>query len=296
MILTEQERTWTEDCLARLRLVQADASELPAEKRREFLKEEISRKLNDLPRLSHKKNLQALLEQVPVHGLVQWGIEQKPQTEREPETFAHVLDRFLKHVETAPEKQKAEARRKLTEAGLLPEEQGGLPEESLQKLRKALGVPEDKTCLPARVAEMAGILAEVVCKVDQAAMASLKKLSPQNPALRLESMRKIFAQFVVADQPASAPSTRAFEAVTGAIFAALLEGGEEFGRTYLERMTPETIWQVVKGGAKFWENKKKLAWDQYRVLASDYSTSEQINQKIKKAMRDHIESSLTSPG
>jgi hypothetical protein len=296
-----EKSTWAESLAARLRLVQADAAGLTAEKRREFLSEEISRKLKELPKPSHKRHLEALLAQFPVGGQVCYSvavpIAPAPVTvEPAPETFEQVFERFLGMVRNLPEAEKIEAAKRLAAEGIMQPARGEVTPETLEKLQKGLGLGGEQEIVAARLAEVAAVLAEAVCKVDQAALASLKQISPRSPVLRAESLRKTLAQFVVADSPAGPPATRVFEMLLGAMLAALQEGGKEYARRYLERMSPEMIWDVVKGEAKMWENKKEIAWNRFKELAEDYATPEQINKQIREAMGAFIEAKLSTGG
>jgi hypothetical protein len=162
----------------------------------------------------------------------------------------------------------------------------------MDKLRKELGLRPEQEPRPARVAELAASLVELVCKMDQAALAALKQMSPRNPFLRAEALRRLLGQFVLADQAPSALCTRAFEALVGAMLKALMEGGSEFGRKYLERMSPEMIFQVATIDAKFYDNKGELAWRRYKELAEDYATPEQINKHVREAMGASIDVTL----
>ena len=183
---------------------------------------------------------------------------------------------------------------RLAEAGLSRGSQGGLSPEVTEKLRKELGLAAGQQPLPERVAEMAAILVEVVSKVDQAATGALKQLSPRNPLLKAEALRRVLAQYVQTEQPAAPPSTRAFEMLSGALLTALLEGGLEFGRRYLERMQPSAIWDVATPDIFIDFRKKAAAWDHFRELSTDfYSSPEKINQSVKQALGATIDAAVS---
>jgi len=292
--MTEQEKTWIAQCATRLRLVQADAAGLAPEKRREFLSEEVSRKLKELPKPAHKRHLEALLAQFPVEGSVtQTSVAAPPPpAEIKPPvaTFDDVFECFLRLEEELSEAQRAAVKTKLVETGLW-EERAGSPEEVAQKLRKELGLAPNQEFQLGRVAELAAALTELICRLDQAAFGTLKQLSPRNPLLKAENLRRIIGQFLLTDRPLAA---KAFEKLFGAMLVALQEGGAEFSRHYLEVMLPENIWNIVKSDARVWENKKELAWERYRELAEEYETSEQINKKIREAMGAAIDTALNA--
>jgi hypothetical protein len=288
--MTEQEKLWVTDCAARLKLV---AGATP-EKRREFLDEEISRKLKELPKQKQKRHLEALLSQFPVDGQAPQALPPPPPPEgtKPPvATFDEVFDCFLRLAEELTEPNKAEVVSKLGKVGLTTAALS-LPAEVTEKLRKELSLAANQQLQPRRVAEIATFLVELVCKLDQAAFGALRQLAPNCALLKAESLRRLLAQYIVADQPRSAPSTRALEILVGAMLRALLIGGNEFGSRYLDRMKPENIWEVVKAEAKMFENKRELAWERYKELSEEYATNEQINQLIREAMGATILSGL----
>jgi hypothetical protein len=293
----ENEKMWTSDCVGRLRLVQADAAALTPEKRREFLKEEIARKLEGLPQQGRRRYLEGLLAQFPVNG--QYGSNksetQQPATVPAPKklTFNELFQEFVDQAAQLPLEQKSEVVRLLGEAGLASQSparaSGSLPAESLKKV---LLLTDHQQPIPERVDEVAAALTEIICKIEAASLASLRQVSPQNPLLRGESLKKILSQYVVNEKPAAGPGTRAFESLIGAIIQAIVYGGAEYGRRYLQVMSPDMIWEVAKSEAGMFGNKKELAWEKYKDLATEYGSSDQINRKVKEAMGAFIDTAL----
>jgi hypothetical protein len=86
---------------------------------------------------------------------------------------------------------------------------------------------------------------------------------------------------------------KAITGLAGGLFAAMLGGGKEFGRQYLERFSSTAIEDVVaaEGGAMgvFGPSKKERCWQKYKDLAQDFATADSIDRAIKEALGRFVE-------
>src|SRR5690349_11548081 len=113
-VLTEQESDWVNALAGRLRLIQADAASKPAEERRGYLQEEISRNLKSVAPANQRRYLDALLSRFPVRGQVPTlgavsapvAVPPPPPKPRE-ETADETIERFFALVARLPEDKRA---------------------------------------------------------------------------------------------------------------------------------------------------------------------------------------------
>src|SRR5215472_3412417 len=91
--LTDEESEWITKCAGRLRLIQADAAAMPAEKRREYLKEELGQSFQGVVPANRKRFLDALLARFPVAGQVMTSAVSQPAPPQKP--AAESVDQIL---------------------------------------------------------------------------------------------------------------------------------------------------------------------------------------------------------
>jgi len=112
--LTQAESLWIAEVAGRLRLIQADTAESAAEKRREFLQEEIARNLKAVPAVNRKRYLEALLTRFPIGGEIGRSAAAPaaptPAPEPKPMTAEETIERFFDIVSKAPSDKRAEPR------------------------------------------------------------------------------------------------------------------------------------------------------------------------------------------
>ena len=304
--LTEEESNWVSEFAGRLRLIQADCSSAPPEKRREYLQEEIVREIKGVPEANRKRYLAALLERFPVAGKV---LESKPVpqpvpvAEAAPETPEQILRRFLEVIERLPEEKRRQLASPVIDAGLVPAAQPQPTEapvlELSQELQRALGLPAE--CQPRldRLAQLTAQLMEAFSTLDQTALRTLNQLNSRSALLRRpEDIRRSAARFLAGETDSLEPQLRTVTSLLGALLAAMLAGGREFGRDYLSRFSAGAIEDVVAGeGGKLFglgPNKKERCWDKYTDLANDFATPDLIDRRIKDCLAAFIEKTARS--
>src|SRR5947208_1040872 len=166
--LTEEESNWIAGFAGRLRLIQADSSTAPPEKRREYLQEEITRRLKELPEANRSRYLAALLDRFPVAGKIYDRVAEPvpvavPPPAPVPETPEQILHRFLDAVQGLPQQERRRFAGPLIDSGVIPDSPPAASPtlELSQELRRTLGLPEE--CQPRldRLAQLASQLVEV---------------------------------------------------------------------------------------------------------------------------------------
>jgi len=294
-VLTEQESEWLNECAGKLRLIQADAAAAPAEKRRQYLQEELGRHFKSVAPANRKRFLEALLARFPVAGqlLKSAPLQPAPQSPKPvAETLDQILERLLAAAAKLSGEKRAEISRRLSEAGFVGGGRDALPLEISGDLRERLGLQADQQPQWARVVELAVFLIDAMALLDQNALKTMRELSPRSPLLnRSEDFRKTAARFLTAGDESLEHQWNAIRSLLGGLLAAILGGGKDFGRQFVERMSPAAIEDVIvsEGGKLFGPNKKERCWDRYKDLSDDISTPDLVDRKIRECLAAFVE-------
>ncbi|HEY5915611.1 MAG TPA: hypothetical protein VJA21_33925 [Verrucomicrobiae bacterium] len=295
--LTDHETGWVSEVTGRLRLIQADAAGVTSEQRREFLNEEISRSLKTVTPGRRKDCLEALLARFPVAGQVLKNpapLPPAPAATPPPETFDRLFERFLKAAAAVPETQKAEVVKRLAEAGLGGPRGGSPALEITDEMRQALGLPAGQGASMANVARLCLLVLDSLYRLDQTALATMRELAPRSQLLkRPQDFRNAVVQYLGRpDAESVEPQVRMVSSLLGALLAAILGGGRDFGRHYVERLSPSAIEDVVTGeggGSIFGKSKKERCWDKYVLLAREFETPDLVDRRIRDCMAAFVE-------
>jgi len=304
--LTDQEGLWIDELAGRLRLIQADAATAAPAQRREFLNETLARSLQGVPSADRQRFLEALLARFPVAGQVVQGAPSPapapaPAPPPPSETFEQLLERLLRAASELPAEQRAETVQRLAQAGLAPVkvETAAATLEVPADLRQALGLPEGRQPLLPNLALLCALLIEAVQRLDQTALGTLRELAPKSSLLkRPQAFRQAAAQFLAGETESAEPQVRAMSALLGALLAAMLGGGRDFGRQYVERLSPSAIEDVVmgEGGGSaipgFGKSKKEKCWDKYVLLAKELETADLVNRRIRDCLAAFVEKNV----
>jgi hypothetical protein len=289
--LTEQESDSLNGLAARLRLIQADGVATTPEKRREFLHEEVARYFKDVLPANRRRFLEALLARFPVGGQVVKSTPVSAPHAPAPlpveEPFEELQQRFLAAVKQLPEEQRLAVAKRLTQEGLAGVDRQAPVLEIPLELQQALGLPAVQQPQLKALAELCRVLVDLVQRLDERGLATIRDLSPKSPLLRRpQDFRSAAAQFLTGETGALEPQVQLLSRLLGALLAAMLGGGRDFARQYLERFSTSAIEDVVvgEGGKLFGPSKKERCWDKYVELSRDYATPELIDRRIKECL------------
>ena len=311
--LTEHESGWVSEVAGRLRLIQVTAASAPKEKRREYFQEIVANSLKALAPTSRKRHLEALLARFPVAGHVVTVVAASPPPAPvlaapppppppppKPETPEQIFERFLAAAAAVSDEQRAVFSRRLADVGLAHVDRDSLVLDVSEKLRQSLGLDEGQQPQLTRLVELAIFLVDALCMLDQQALKTMEKLSARSSLLKRDprEFRKAAARFLVSEDGDSLePHWRAMRGLLGALLAAMQGGGRDFGRQYVERLSPSAIEDVVRaegGGRSFMgPNVKERCWDKFRGLAEDYATADLVDRRIKDSLAAFVERTLS---
>jgi hypothetical protein len=295
--LTEEESDLVNQCAATLRLIQSDSSAIESGKRHEYLREEISRNLKDVPTTSRERLLKGLLSRFPVGGQVVFTAPAAaPQAEvaRREETLDELFQRFLALAVDLPEQPRTEFAKKLYDAGLGWVDREALELEISGQLRERLGIQAGRQPQLNRVVELASLLVQTFYEMDRAALLTLKELYPKSSLLhRSKDFRFLAGQYLGGENAEIEPYIRVVSSLIGGMLAAMLGGGRDFGRQFIEKYSPAAIEEViiVEGRSGFMgPGKKERCWDKFDNLSKDIATPELIDRWFKDCLGKFVDS------
>jgi hypothetical protein len=287
-VLAEDENSLVAKVAERLRLIQSDAATAAPEKRRAYLSEEISQNFKGLAPASHKRCLEALLGRFPVGGRIAVGVPVEssvPAPAPVNESPSQILERFLSAAANLPEEQHSEMAKRLYEAGFAWIDKGALELEISDDLRQKLGIQAGQRVFLDRVVELTVLLVRVVYELDRTALITLKEIFPKSSLLkRTHDFRYLAGQYLTDKSDSIEPGMREVSALLGAMLAAMLGGGRDFGRQFLEKYSPAAIEDVIMGEGRsgfFGSNKQERCWDKYISLSKDIATPDLIDRWVK---------------
>jgi hypothetical protein len=294
---TAKDEGWSSvsELCSRLRTIQADTAELSAERRRDFLREEITRSLQGASPPNRKPLLEAVLARFPVGGEVP-ATAVTPAATPAPETFADLQERFLNAVGKLPPEKRAEVTRTLEKEGLAAPVGGGTSGGLPPELSKALNLALSQEPSAEQLGRLCVLLLEVLQRLDQTALATLRELAPKSPLLKKrDDIRTPAAQYLAGRPELLESQVRHITTLLGALMAGFLGGGRDFGRQYVDRLSPPAIEDVVRSEGSssiFGRNIKERCWDKYVLLAKDFETPEVVDRRIRDCLAAFIESKV----
>ncbi len=302
--LTEQEIGQINEVAGRLRLIQADSALASPQQRREFLTEEIARSFKQTAPADRRRCLEALLARFPVAGQFANHAAAPLPSSAQPappprESFDQLLERLLKCAAELDEKKRAEAAKRLREAGLAQANSEGTEPNLSDELRQALGLPEGQQPNVRNIAKLCVLLAETFQRLDQTALATMRELAPKSSLLkRPQDFRGAAIQFLTGQSESIEPHLRVVSGLLGALLAGILGGGRDFGRQFAERLSPTSIEDVVvgEGGGNilFGKSKKERCWERYLLLFKDFETPDLVDRRIRDCLAAFVERKVLS--
>jgi hypothetical protein len=298
-ILTEEERSLVNDCAARLRVIQGDAAAMAADKRREYLGEEVHRSFKGLTPARRRSCLDSLLTRFPVGGKLAGTLAAPPAAAPAVpvvESPEKLLEALLARVGELSAEQRAAFGRRLAEAGLNDGPRAALAPEIVRELQTRFGLPPDRPPDLERVAQLTALAVQSLADLDRAAVNVLKELYPRSPVLnRAADFRRAAGQYLAGDLEAIEPHARLTSALLGTLLAALLGGGRDFGRQFIEKFSPNAVEEVVISEGRsgiLGPNKKERCWDKYCTLSRDIATPELLDRWLKDCLGRFADSGI----
>lgn len=301
-VLSEDELGLVNDCAARLRVIQGDAAAIETEKRREYLNEEVSRSFKGLTSGRRRVCLEGLLARFPVGGHLANAMPAAPPPPAAvapvADTPARLLEKLVAVAGELPEEQRSEFARRLHDAGFVCEDREAMELEISPEMQARFGLSTDQQPRLVRVVQLAAFLAQTLYELDRTAMIALKELYPRSAVLnRSHGFRQATGQYLTGGIDDIEPHLRVTSALVGGMLAAMLGGGRDFGRQFVEKYSPGAIEEVIiaEGSKGFMgPSKKERCWDKYSGLSKDIATPELIDRWLKDCLGRYADLQIKS--
>jgi hypothetical protein len=290
--LTEQENSWLNEVALRLRAIQTEADAASPERRRACLHEEIGRCFAHVPAENRKRLFQALLKRFPSgkqpgNGQPAATSVAVPVSDPKPSSPDELVATLLASAANLSPDHRTALARKLAEAGFGWVDREQVVLEISDDFRQALGLSADQQPRLARIVQLSLLLIDLLSRLDHMALKTLSDLAPRSALLtRPQEFREAMVSYLTGATDSIEPPIRAVSGLLGGLLAAMLGAGRDFGRQFVERFSPNSIEDVVKGEGKvkLFGNEKALCWDKYKDLARDYATAELVDRRIKDSL------------
>ena len=298
--LTDDELDRVNQCAGRLRLIQSDSATLSPERRREYLHDEISQSFKDVSPTNRKRLLEALLARFPSGGRMPTDTAPVAPTAaaaQTPETPQALLERFLKLSAELPQEQKDAFAKRLSEAGYMAA--GGKVAAGVEvtdAMRQRLGIQPGREPNLQRLMEVTALLLQTLHDLDRAAMLTLKEMNPRAALLnRQKGFWAAPGQYMAGDIQEIEPFVRTVSSLLGGMLAAMLGGGRDFGRQFVEKYSPSGIEQVVEGEGGgslipgIGRSKTERCWDKYKTLSKDIATPDLVDKWVRDCLGKFVD-------
>jgi hypothetical protein len=291
--LNDEESARLKAIALRLREVQATLDGESAERRREILQEEIARTFADVSAEDRKRYLELLLgrfasvEDSHEPATATLEDQEAPTSTAAELTPEECLERFIAMAAALSEEQRVTLAKRLANAGFNWVDRDQLLVEVADGLREALGLSPGQQPRLTRMVQLTVTLIDLLTRLDQMALKTFGELAPRSPLTnRPQAFRDAVVGYLTGKSDSVEPQIRAVSAMMGGLMAAMLGAAREFGRQYIERFSPNSIEDVVKGEGKvkLFGNEKALCWDKYKDLARDYATLDLVDRRLRECL------------
>jgi hypothetical protein len=263
----------------RMRLVQTSLADEPPDKRRDYLRDELDRALQDVPGDQRAEFLQALRARFPLWSTATPAAAPPDKSKPTPSPPS-LLEQLLA---LSPAEREALLTR-LPEAPD-PKPVGG--EETLAGILEAGGVQGE------RVVPLVIMLIDVVLRVDQFVWdVWSSQIAPSSKIQRQKDLRAQMAAFAADEGVSHAELERQLKRLRHLIVTLLpsiAPATQQFAHQYVTRFLPDEIEALAKiEGKRPWESWELRYWRKYRELAASLS-EKGIEKEILGAIAQYAE-------
>lgn len=289
----------------RLRLVQADFADEPAQARTEQMEDEIQRVLATVAPTEREQLLAVLAEKFPswdtnVAAAPAPAAESKAPVQsimdrRELQDPSFLVARLVELGGKMSGEDKKAAAAALKGVGIVEQtSSGALPEAQAKALMLALGMNPSDTLDAARLLDLATLLVELAGSLDQVVWNTWKAVAPTSPIKRAGSVKVTMSKFAAGDQDTPRGQVKQdlerLRQLTAALTASVNQAGRSFAQKHIEKFAPAEIENLAKmssGGLLVSQEVK--CWRKYVELAGPVD-AQAIERDLLNAIAAYAES------
>lgn len=270
---------WAAAAATRLRYLQANFADDPAESREAFLEDELKKLLDPVPLGKRQLYLDTLAEKFPTWESLSGAPAVAAKAASEERTPDEVWALFLKTLPKFSLEQRETIKARLADAGFVRVSGDSIDGSSTADIVEKLKIPPTDKIDGSRLGKLYAALAEFAIMTDQLAWNVWKGLAPKSTIRRDGSagdLRTALRRSTTGDPEVSAAQIagqleKNRQLIAGLI-AAIGPAGKNFTRRFQSRYSPEAIRDMVKlEGASVFGNADARNWKKYTELAQEIS-------------------------
>ncbi len=278
----------------RLRLIQVDFAESPAESRCQHLQDEIATTVGELDP-SHRSELLDALEgyfptwdrNVRVEAQHEHVAGEQDHHELQDPTF--LVDRLVELAPELDDRQKRTMAAALIRTGLVEEGTVQWPEAALTVLRESLGLPDDAEIDPERLLEMLVMATDVLRRLDMVVKETWKHVSPRATIRNRPPIHQSITRYVTGDrrvdQTTMSSDLEFFRTLAASLVSVPAMLGKDFFGLFIAKALPHRIEDQVQGSLL--KGRDAECWRAYRRLAGEWSEAV-IDHKIREIVQQRV--------
>ena len=270
---------WAAAAAVRLRYLQANFADDPAESREAFLEEELKKLLDPVPLGKRQAYLDTLAEKFPTWESLSAAPAIADKAASDSTSPDEVWSLFLKTLPKFSPDQRETIKKRLADAGFVRVSGDSLDASSSSDITEKLKIPPSDKIDPTRLGKLYASLADFAIMTDQLAWNVWKNLAPKSTVRRDGSagdLRTALRRSTTGDPEVSAAQITAqlekLRQLIAGLIAAIGPAGKNFTRRFQSRYSPEAIRDMVKlEGASVFGNVDARNWKKYTELAHEIS-------------------------
>jgi hypothetical protein len=283
----------------RLRLIQVDFADQPADARENYLSDEVEHALAKLLPEQRAAFLQELKERFPtwdrqVDVAANAAASTQSATDaKELQDYTFLVSRLVQLAPSLSEEQRKTAVARLAEAGLAERSSGpDWPAQALKVLKTKLQMTDrdkvDATRLLELVAEMVGF----ATSLDQLVWATWKQVSPKSDLKRPTPVQRSFSKFTGGDPEVNrtqiAGDVDRLRQLTAGLISAIAQAGNLFAQRHVGKFSIANIEAYADKMPGMLVGKEVKCWRQYKDLAAAMDV-QTIEIEIQNAIAEYTE-------
>ena len=271
---TPEEHAGASKSAMRLRFVQADFADRPAEERRSFLEDEVQRALKDIAPDRRPRYAQALAEHFPTGFINSQSVDATP-SENSPEALIEAL---VKIAPKLPKSLLADFGLRLQEAGYMEIKSTTLMDAPPDDLLKSIPLDPLQSVDLQRLYRTLAIFAEYYIGLETIIWRTWQEIAPTSPVRRdqtsMGDVKKVSARYLHGDSEVSSEQLRQIvertRKVMGGLLGAIPAGGAAFLERFLSDFAPEKITALAKMDKSLsWGSEDAKSWNKYKKMVED---------------------------
>jgi hypothetical protein len=285
----------------RLRLIQVDFADQPAETRENYLADEVEHALAKLLPEQRPEFLAELKERFPtwdnrvdVTSTVAGGPATQTATDaRELQDYTFLISRLIQLAPSLTEEQRKTAVARLAEAGLAEQSSGpDWPQQPMKTLKTKLQLSDKNDLDASRTLELMAEMVGFASSLDQLVWATWKQVSPKSDMKRPTPVLRSMGRFVSGDPEVNRTQVAAdvdkLRQLTAGLISAIAQAGNLFAQRHVGKFSVANIEAYADKMPGMLVGKEVKCWRQYKDLASAMDV-QTIEIEIQNAIAEYTE-------